>query len=99
MAATELPDLAAELIELPELIGRVPPGWTRVAYRGRNYGMTRTDHADGRSVSVYAEELGGSDVISTNVYRTSAGDLLRPCEMPAAKVLAFLAGWAATMTS
>jgi peptide-methionine (S)-S-oxide reductase len=32
-------------------------------------------------------------VVSTNVYRTSAGDLLRPCEMSAAKVLGFLRGW------
>jgi hypothetical protein len=32
-------------------------------------------------------------VVSTNVYRTSAGDVLKPCEMPAATVLAFLQGW------
>ncbi|MBZ5737853.1 hypothetical protein [Nocardioides mangrovi] len=41
-------------------------------------------------MSVYAEELGGTDVVSTNVYLVEAGDELRPCEMPAAKVLAFL---------
>ena len=44
----------------------------------------------GSSLSVYAEQLGGSDVISANVYRTGAGDVLKPCEMPAAKVLDFL---------
>ena len=32
-------------------------------------------------------------MVSTNVYRTSAGDVLKPCEMPAATVLAFLRGW------
>ena len=31
-----------------------------------------------------------ADVVSANVYRTSTGDVLRPCEMPAQKVLAFL---------
>lgn len=41
-------------------------------------------------MSVYAEELGGSDVISTNVYLTSSAEELRPCEMPAQKVLDFL---------
>ena len=34
-------------------------------------------------------------MVSTNVYRTTAGDVLRPCEMPAATVLAFLRGWTA----
>ena len=54
--------------------------------------MTKTLRADGRAVSVYAEELGGTDVVSTNVYLADAGPELRPCEMPAEKVLAFLRG-------
>ena len=66
-----------------------------MTYCGRRYGLRRTSRAGGRSVSIYAEQLGGSDVVSTNVYRTSGGDLLRPCEMPAATVLAFLHGWVA----
>jgi hypothetical protein len=74
-------------------VERVPDGWSSVTYAGRPYGLTRTSRAGGRSVSVYAEELGGTDVVSTNVYRTSTGDLLKPCEMPAAKVLDFLTGW------
>ena len=86
---------SAEVSEVSDQIDRVPPGWTSVEYRHRRYGMTRNDHADGRSLSILAEELGGSDVISTNVYRTAAGDLLRPCEMPVETVLAFLAGWKA----
>lgn len=79
--------------DLTTLVDRVPEGWTAVTYQGRRYGLSRTSRAGGRSVSVYAEELGGVDVVSSNVYRTAAGDLLRPCEMPAAKVLAFLSGW------
>ena len=72
---------------------RIPEGWTQVRYRGCRYGLRRTSRVDGRSVSIYAEQLGGSDVVSTNVYRTSGGNLLKPCEMPAATVLAFLRGW------
>ena len=82
-------------MELDELIDRVPAGWTLVSYDGRPYGLTRRDRAGGRSLSVLATELGGSDVVSTNVYRTADGDVLRPCEMPAGKVLAFLRGWTA----
>jgi hypothetical protein len=72
----------------------VPEGWTLVGYAGRRYGLRRTSRAAGRGISIYAEELGGADVVSTNVYRTAAGLLLRPCEMPATTVLAFLRGWA-----
>lgn len=83
----------ADDLDLAALVERVPEGWTAVTYQGRRYGVSRTSRAGGRSVSVYAEELGGTDVVSTNIYRTAAEDLLRPCEMPAAKVLAFLRGW------
>ena len=37
--------------------------------------------------------LGGNDLVSANVYRTQDADCLRACEMPDAKVLAFLRGW------
>ncbi|MBB6628302.1 peptide methionine sulfoxide reductase [Nocardioides sp. KIGAM211] len=74
------------------MLARVPAGWSVAAYDGRRYGVTRSSAAGGRSIGVYAEELGGTDVVSTNVYLTSSGPQLRPCEMPAEKVLAFLAG-------
>ena len=78
---------------LEALVARVPEGWTAVSYAGRRWGLTRTTHVDGRSVSVFAEELGGPDVVSANVFRLSGGAELRPCEMPAATVLDFLEGW------
>jgi hypothetical protein len=57
---------------------------------GRPYGLTRTAHVGGRTLTIHAEELGGPDVVSANVLRTAAGDVLKPCEMPAEKVLGFL---------
>ena len=72
----------------------MPEGWTAVRYDGHRYGLRRTSRAGGRSVSIYAEHLGGGPSVSTNVYRTGTGDVLKPCEMPAATVLAFLRGWA-----
>ena len=49
----------------------------------------------GRSVVVLekAELLGGTSAVSANVWHTSGGDVLRPCEMPAQVVLDFLRGW------
>ena len=78
--------------DLDALFARVPMGWSQVEYDGRRYAVTRTVHADGRSESVLAEELGGTDLVSANLYRLDGEDVLRPCEMPAEKVLAFLEG-------
>jgi hypothetical protein len=89
-----VPDAAPE--ELHALVERVPPGWTAVAYDGSAWGLTRTDHAGGATSTLYAEQLGGTGVVSANVWRTSGGEVLRPCEMPARVVLDFLRGWTPT---
>jgi peptide-methionine (S)-S-oxide reductase len=81
---------------LAELVQSVPPGWTSVTYGGRRWGLTRTDRADGRMSSLYAEELGGNDSVSANVYLSSTGPILKACEMPEEKVIAFLRGWSQT---
>ena len=86
-------DAAVEPAELHALVDRVPPGWTEVAYAGRTWGLTRADHAGGGTTTLYAEELGGTSVVSANVWHTSGGDVLRPCEMPAEVVVDFLRGW------
>ena len=78
--------------DVSALFARVPEGWSVVEYDGRRYGVTRTVHAGGRSESVLAEELGGADMVSANLYRLDGEDVLKPCEMPAGKVLAFLEG-------
>ena len=85
--------MAADPPDLRALFERLPEGWSEVLVDGRRYGVTRTVRVGGRQQSVYAEQLGGTDVVSANLYSTAAGDVLKPCEMPAAKVLAFLAGW------
>jgi hypothetical protein len=82
-----------EPAELHALVERVPVGWTEVGYAGRSWGLTRSDHAHGGTTTLYAEELGGPSAVSANVWHTSGGDVLRPCEMPARVVLAFLRGW------
>ncbi len=72
----------------------VPEGWSQVVYDGRTWAVTRTVHGDGRSESILAEELGGSDLVSANLYRLDGEDVLKPCEMPEVKVLEFLEGLA-----
>lgn len=84
---------ARQPTSLAELVDRVPEGWTLVSYQDRQYGLSRTTRANGKSVSVLARELGGPDLVSANIYTTSKGHQLRACEMPDKQVLDFLTGW------
>lgn len=67
-----------------------PEGYFEAFFKGRRWGVTKSVSSRGRSVKIYAEELGGSDFVSCNFYRTSGGWIQRPCEMPLEKVLTFL---------
>lgn len=58
---------------------------------GRRYCVSKSVFAGGRSTKLVATELGGTDYISLNLYDLSSGARLFPCEMPVAKVIAFLA--------
>lgn len=81
------------MAELRALFERVPEGWSEASYDGRRWGVTRTVRLGGRQQSIYAEELGGTDVVSANLYLPADGEeAFRPCEMPAEKVRSFLEG-------
>ena len=75
---------------LKEKIAQIPLGYSEVWYKGKKYGLSRQDFNGGKSTKVFAEELGGKDFISFNFYLTSSKDLLKPCEMPEAKVVDFI---------
>ncbi|MFC5381634.1 peptide methionine sulfoxide reductase [Aquipuribacter nitratireducens] len=77
-------------------LARIPEGTSRVRYRGRTWSVTRTVQQGGRVQKLWGEELGGTGVVSANIYVTSGGERFRPCEMPAATVVAFLDGWEPT---
>ena len=53
-----------------------PRGWFTARYDGRRYGVSNTAHANGRSLKLYAEELGRPDRVSLNIYAPPSG--LRP---------------------
>lgn len=75
---------------LLSFIQNLPNGYSEGIYNSKKYGITKTTFNKGKSYKVYAEELGGTDFISLNYYLTSSQELLKPCEMPAAKVVDFL---------
>ena len=69
-------------------------GYYKVTYHGRTYGMRIEVSNDRRRRKLYAEELGGSDHVSCNLYLLKDQEpLLRPCEMPVQKVLDFISGF------
>jgi len=75
---------------LKERLHNLPIGYSEVEYKNRRYGVTRTDYNQGKSIKLYAEELGGNDFISLNYYSTAKAETLKPCEMPQQKVIDFL---------
>lgn len=76
-----------------DLVARLPRGASTVRYRGRRWAVTTTTYAGGRSLKLWAEELGGTQFVSANVYLGVDGERFRPCEMPEDRVLDFLRHW------
>ncbi len=70
----------------------LPEGTFRGETGTRRYLVSKTAQAGGRSWKLVAEELGGGDYVSLNLYRTGRGARLRPCEMTEAKVVDFVLG-------
>ena len=69
----------------------LPGGFFTGRFRGRAYGVTVHRSADGRRARLFAEELGGFDYVSFNLYRLADGSTrLKPCEMPDTKVRRFV---------
>jgi hypothetical protein len=71
----------------------LPMGAYGGTFEGRRYRIVKSRFSAARSQKLEAEELGGNDYISMNLYRLASGAaLLKPCEMPEEKVRAFVLG-------
>lgn len=67
-----------------------PIGTFRGSVRGKDWIVTRSLVSGGKGEKLVAQALDGSDYISLNLYHLGSGDLLKPCEMPEAKVRDFV---------
>ena len=76
--------------EVAAALDALPLGTFRGGSQGRDWLVSRTLFAGGASEKLVARALDGSDYVSLNLYRLESGPRLRPCEMPAAKVAAFV---------
>lgn len=69
----------------------LPTGTFNGVSDARRYVVSRHSMAGSKSHKLVAHELGGTGYISLNLYHTkNSGALLRPCEMPACKVIRFV---------
>ena len=73
-----------------KLIEKIPEGYSEGIYNQHKYSITKQTFNNGKSYKLYGKELQGTDFISLNYYITSKKELLKPCEMPAEKVIDFL---------
>lgn len=75
---------------LLERIQTIPLRYSEVIFENKKYAVTRTDFNQGKSIKLYAEQLGGIDFVSFNYYVTKSKELLKPCDMTSIKVITFL---------
>ena len=73
-----------------EKLQKLPNGANDVHYKGKRYLLRKETLLNGRLLKVYAEELGGNDIVSGNYYPTIKSGTLKPCEMSDAKVIDFV---------
>ncbi|MGC9350901.1 MAG: hypothetical protein ACP5D3_02835 [Sulfurovum sp.] len=68
----------------------LPDGANDVIYNNRRYLLRKETLLESRLIKIYAEELGGNDIVSGNYYPTMKGGMLKPCEMSDEKVIDFI---------
>jgi len=72
-----------KLLELPE-------GANDIEYISKRYLLRKETLLGGRLIKIYAEELGGKNIVSGNYYPTIKRGTLKPCEMSDKKVIDFI---------
>jgi len=68
----------------------LPNGANDVFYKDKRYLLQKQTLLNEKLIKIYAEELGGNDIVSGNYYPTMKEGMLKPCEMSDAKVIDFI---------
>ena len=75
-------------------LGKLPAGYSRGEFADAPWGVTVDRSGDGKRIKLYGEALGAADHVSFNLYVAGGQPRLKPCEMPAQKVIDFVLGYA-----
>ncbi|MDP9812562.1 hypothetical protein J2W42_005432 [Rhizobium tibeticum] len=82
------------LATFEDALSRLADGYVDGNFGGRPWGVTVKRSQDGKRTWLYGVELGGTDIVSFNLYRLAGpGSILKPCEMSSAKVIDFVLGF------
>jgi hypothetical protein len=77
-----------------DALAKLPDGYVDGNFGNRSWGVTVKRSEEGKRIWLYGEELGGTDIVSFNLYRLAGpGSILKPCEMSSAKVIDFVLGF------
>ena len=76
--------------EFYQKLSALPDGANDVIYQRKRYLLRKETLLQGKLVKLYAEELGGNDIVSGNYYPTIKTGTLKPCEMSDRKVIDFV---------
>ena len=76
--------------EFYQKLSALPEGANDVVYQEKRYLLRKETLLQGKLVKLYAEELGGNDIVSGNYYPTIKTGTLKPCEMSDRKVIDFV---------
>jgi len=68
----------------------LPNGANDVFYEKKRYLLRKETLLGGKLIKLYAEELGGNNIVSGNYYPSIKVGTLKPCEMSDAKVIDFV---------
>jgi hypothetical protein len=75
-------------------LAQLPDGYMQGQFDGRHWGATIKRSSDGKRMWLFAEERGGTEIVSFNLYLLKSGAaMLKPCEMSSEKVIAFVLGF------
>jgi len=74
-----------------EALAQLNDGHQEGDFNARRWGATVHRSKDGRRVWLLAEQLGGREIVSFNLYHTNdSGSVLMPCEMSSEKIVEFV---------
>ncbi|RDJ00841.1 hypothetical protein B5K05_33880 [Rhizobium phaseoli] len=82
------------LATFEDALAKLPDGYVDGNFGNRSWGVTVKRSEDSKRTWLYGKELGGTDIVSFNLYRLAEpGSILKPCEMSSAKAIEFVLGF------
>ena len=80
-----------EFVRFVTALNTLETGHHTCHFNGRRYGVTIERRVDARVTKLFAQELGGSDIVSFNLFQVGDSQpVLKPCEMASEKVIDFV---------